>query len=60
MYLKSVDCFKYIAIVDMRVLWQLPIPSSAGIKRGDGTVYPCKDYGDKFSKQYLEGKHLLL
>ena len=53
MYLKSVDCSKYIAIVDMRVFCQLPIPSSAGIKRGDGTVYPWKYYGDKVFETIL-------
>ena len=53
MYLKSVDCSKYIATINMRVLWRLSIPSSADIKRGDGTVYTSKDYGDKVFETIL-------
>ena len=38
MHLKSVDYFKYIAIVDMGLLWRLSTPSSAEREKGDGTV----------------------
>ena len=37
--LKSLDYSKYIAIVDMSLLWRLSTPSSFDRKKGDGTVY---------------------
>ena len=46
MHLKSVYYSKCIAIVDTRLLWRLPAPSSADREKCDGTVYTWKDYGD--------------
>ena len=39
MHLKSVDYSKYIAVIDMGLLWQLSTPSSAETEKGDETVY---------------------
>ena len=39
MHLKSVDYSKYIAIIDMGLLWRLSTPSSAEREKGDETVY---------------------
>ena len=47
MHLKIVYYSKYIANVDMGLLWRLSAPSSAEIEKGDGTVCTWKDYGDK-------------
>ena len=47
MHLKIVYYSKYIANVDVGLLWRLSAPSSAEIEKGDGTVYTWKDYGDK-------------
>ena len=56
-HLKSVYCSKYIAIVDMGLLWRLSAPSSAGREKGDETVYIWKDYGDKFFQIIFTTKH---
>ena len=49
MHLKSFYYSKYIAIVDMRILWRLSTPSSADREKGDDTVYG-NIMGTKFSK----------
>ena len=46
-HLKCVDYSKYIAVVDMGLLWRLSTPSSAGREKCDGTVYTWKDYRHK-------------
>ena len=46
MHLKSVYYAKYIATVDMGLLWRLSAPSSADSKKNDGRVCTWKDYGD--------------
>ena len=56
MHLKSVYYSKYIAVVDMALLWQLSTPSSAEREKDDGTVYTWIDYGDKVFEIILRGR----
>ena len=56
MHLKSVYYSKYIAVVDMALLWRLSTPSSAEREKDGGTVYTWIDYGDKVFEIILRGR----
>ena len=53
MRLKSADYCKYIAILDMGLLWRLSAPSTADREKDDVTVYTWKDYEIKVFETIL-------
>ena len=53
MRLKNADYCKYIAILDMGLLWRLSAPSTADREKDDVTVYTWKDYGIKVFETIL-------
>ena len=54
MYWKSVYYSKYVAILDMGLLWGLSAPSSTDKEKCDRAVYTWKDYGDNVFKIILK------
>ena len=54
---KCVDYSKYIAIVDMGLLWRLSAPFSPDREKGDGAVYTKKDYRDKVFESIFRKHH---